>query len=145
MRTIAVAAGAEDRQHCYGIRIAVFVHEQAVPIAEEFDEHDEGEAVHYLVLDGERPVATARLVPAGEAAKLGRIAVVAAARGAGHGDALVRRMLADARAEGYRTAVLDSQEDKVPFYARLGFEAEGEPFLDAGIVHRRMRLSLADE
>ena len=146
MLEVEIADTAEARQQCYGLRIEVFVEEQAIALAEEFDEHDEGGAVHYLGRAGGVPVAVARLIPAGETVKLGRIAVLATARGHGHGEALVARLLADARAEGYREAMLDAQHDKVGFYERFGFVAHGPAFDDgSGIAHRRMRLGLVDD
>ena len=145
MLEITTADTPADKQAGYGIRIAVFVEEQAIPLAEEFDEWDEGGAVHYLGREGDVAVAAARLIPAGETAKLGRIAVLAAARGRGHGDALVHRLIVDARAEGYREAVLDAQHDKVDFYRRFGFEAHGPEFDDGGIPHRRMSMRLDED
>ena len=145
MLEITIADTAHDKQAGYGIRIAVFVEEQAIPLAEEFDEWDEGGAVHYLGRDDGEPVAVARLIPAGETAKLGRIAVLASARGHGHGDALLHRLIGDARAEGYREAVLDAQHDKIEFYRRFGFEAFGPEFDDGGIPHRRMSMRLDDD
>ena len=146
MLTIEIADTTEAKQRGYGIRIAVFVEEQAIPLAEEFDEHDEGEAVHYVGSVAGAAVAVARLIPAGERAKLGRIAVLESARGHGHGAALVARMIEDARAEGYRGAVLDSQHDKVGFYERFGFMAHGPEFDDgSGIMHRRMTMSLDED
>ena len=146
MFEIRIAETADARQLCYGVRIAVFVEEQAIPLAEEFDEHDEGEAVHYLgTVDGEA-AAAARLIPAGETVKLGRIAVLERARGRGYGDLLMRCLVADARAEGYREAVLDAQHDKVGFYERFGFVAHGPEFDDgSGIMHRRMTLGLDED
>lgn len=145
MLEIRVVDTPEAKQAAYGIRIAVFVEEQAIPLAEEFDGWDEGGAVHYLGFEGDDPVATARLIPAAERAKLGRIAVLERARGRGHGDALLRRLLADARAQGYHEAVLDAQIDKIAFYERFGFAAHGPEFDDGGIAHRRMTLALEDD
>jgi predicted GNAT family N-acyltransferase len=34
--------------------------------------------------------------------------------------------------------MLDAQEQAMPFYASLGYVAEGEMFPEAGIPHRRM-------
>ena len=49
------------------------------------------------------------------------------------------RLLEDyCRREGITKAVLDSQLKVMPLYEKLGYSAEGEPFLDAGIVHMRM-------
>ena len=131
---VRIAHTRAAKQDGYGVRIAVFVEEQLISLAEEFDEHDEGEAVHYVGYEDGAPVAAARLVPAGERAKFGRIAVLERARGRGHGDALLRRLVADARADGYREAVLDSQHDKVRFYERFGFRAHGGEF-DDGVGH----------
>ncbi|MNY67581.1 hypothetical protein D3C86_2051980 [compost metagenome] len=47
-----------------------------------------------------------------------------------------------ARREGRTQAVLDSQLSAMPLYEKLGFEAEGEVFLDADILHRRMTRKL---
>jgi len=34
--------------------------------------------------------------------------------------------------------VLHAREAAIPFYLRLGYELEGEPFTEVGIPHRRM-------
>ena len=49
-------------------------------------------------------------------------------------------VLDDSR-DRFNSFVLDAQIQVIPFYERLGFVAEGDVFLDAGIEHRRMRLS----
>ena len=43
---------------------------------------------------------------------------------------------------GTHTVTLDAQLYVIPFYEALGFTAEGDTFLDAGIKHRRMTRSL---
>ena len=60
----------------------------------------------------------------------------------GIGRLLMVRVLSDAARSGYECAVLNSQVQACPFYAKLGFEIEGEPFDEAGIPHRRMRRML---
>jgi predicted GNAT family N-acyltransferase len=120
------------------VRREVFIEEQGVPEALEWDEWD-APAVHALVLDGGEPVATGRLLPDG---RIGRMAVVRAWRGRGLGAAVLHRLLALARARGLEEVVLSAQVQAMPFYAKAGFVAEGPGYDDAGIPHRTMRLRL---
>ena len=139
--SIRRAETGADRDKCYQIRMIVFVEEQKVPPWEEMDHYDE-EADHYLVEDGDTPVATARIVDKGEGhGKVGRVAVLKEYRGRGAGRDLMRYLL-DACAGRFTALELDAQIQVIPFYERLGFSAEGDMFLDAGIEHRRMTLLL---
>ena len=47
-----------------------------------------------------------------------------------------------AREEGHASVVLHAQTHATGFYARHGFEPEGDAFLEAGIPHRTMRRQL---
>jgi predicted GNAT family N-acyltransferase len=139
---IAIAKTEAERQACFDIRRAVFIEEQEIPEAEEWDEHDAG-ATHFLGVVGGIPAATARLITKDDTAKIGRVAVTREARGTGLGLALMRHVVDHARAKGFAEAALDSQTYAIPFYARLGFVAEGPEFDDgSGILHRHMRLDL---
>jgi len=118
------------------VREAVFVREQGVPPALEWDGQD-AQAVHLLAIGPQGlPVGTARLLADG---KIGRMAVLANWRGRGIGSALLRELLAIIAAEGFPQPYLDAQTSATEFYQRQGFAAEGEVFLDAGIPHCRMR------
>ena len=55
---------------------------------------------------------------------------------------MMRALEEAAREAGFREVVLAAQVSAIPFYERLGYEAYGEPFLDARIEHRFMRLPL---
>ncbi|MFP4136882.1 MAG: GNAT family N-acetyltransferase [Halomonas sp.] len=123
------------------IRRVVFIEEQGVSREEEWDGRD-GDCHHFLALLEGRPVGTARLLPD---AHIGRVAVLAEARGHGIGAALMRAAIEAARRHGHPAVALASQTQALPFYSRLGFEAHGPEFLDAGIPHRNMRLSLTGE
>jgi len=124
------------------IRRAVFVLEQGGPTADEPDARD-GNARHYLVLAGGRPVGAARLLDAGGGEfRIGRVCLLKEARGRGWGEALMHYLIAEARLLGARELILDAQLGALPFYERLGFAPEGEVFPDAGIPHRRMRRRL---
>lgn len=139
--TVTIVQTPADRVACYEIRKTVFVEEQAVPLELEMDEYDDA-ATHFLLRDGDRPLATARLLDKHGLAKIGRVAVLQEVRGRGLGLLLMRAVLDEARGQGFSEAVLDSQTYAIPFYERMGFVAEGEEFDDAGIPHYLMRRRL---
>ena len=130
------ALGAEASE----IRRAVFIEEQRVPLEEEWDGRDPA-CRHFLALLEGRPVGTARLLPD---AHIGRVAVLARARGSGIGAALMAAAIEAARRDGHPAVELAAQTHALAFYARLGFTPFGDEFIDAGILHRNMRLPLAD-
>jgi predicted GNAT family N-acyltransferase len=120
------------------IRRAVFVREQGVSEAEEWDGLDP-QCVHALARDSNgTPVGCGRLLPDG---RIGRMAVLRGWRGCGMGAALLRSLLEVARARGGPRPFLHAQEHAIGFYRRLGFVARGPRFLDAGIAHREMVLA----
>ncbi|GAA0656397.1 GNAT family N-acetyltransferase [Kitasatospora atroaurantiaca] len=144
---IRVAVGEADLALVHGIRREVFVVEQNVPEELEYDELD-ATSLHVLALaeDG-TPLGTGRLIHGDEALKLtgvegrvllGRLAVVRAARGTGLGADLVRAIEQAGREHGGRELELHAQVQALGFYERLGYEAEGPVYDDAGIPHRTM-------
>lgn len=132
----------DDLATCLAIRRVVFIEEQGVSLADEVDGRD-GAADHLLaVLDGV-PVGTARILIEGETGKIGRVAVLAPARGQGIGAALIRAAVAGLRNRpGLRLAKLGAQVHAIGFYEGLGFTAYGPVYDDAGIPHRDMVLQL---
>jgi predicted GNAT family N-acyltransferase len=146
---VRVASEAADREACFAVRREVFVGEQGVPEEVEYDAYD-AVAVHVLAVRADGlPLGAGRLLY-GEAAaakvggdlsvgSLGRLAVTKAARGLGVGAALVRAIEDAARARGLRAVDLHAQTQALGFYERLGYEAYGPEFPDAGIAHRAMR------
>ncbi|WP_085917756.1 GNAT family N-acetyltransferase [Halomonas sp. CSM-2] len=121
------------------IRRVVFIDEQQVPQDEEWDGQDPA-CHHFLAyLDG-NPVGTARLLPDGH---IGRVAVLAEARGTGIGGQLMAAAIATAQRVGHPQVALSSQLHALAFYERLGFVAHGEVFMDAGIPHREMTLTFS--
>ena len=131
----------DDLGTCRDVRREVFVAEQGVPLDEEMDEHD-ATAMHFLALEDGEPVGTARLrtLPDGTP-KAERVAVRAAHRKTGIGRALMTALEDAARPSGQ--LVLNAQVPVIPFYERLGYEAEGPIFDEAGIPHRAMRKRLS--
>ena len=139
--SIKIVESPEEFDQCFRIRTIVFVEEQEVPLELEMDEYD-AVATHFLLRDGETPLATARLVDKHGLAKIGRVAVLKEARGRGLGLLLMQAVIDEAKHRGFTESVLDAQAYAVPFYARLGYVAEGEEFDDAGIPHFLMRRKL---
>ena len=128
--------GPEEFAEALQVRVLVFVAEQGGPLTDEPDARDDA-ARHWVVLEGGRIVGTARVYePEPGVAKIGRVALLPEVRGRGWGALLMETLLAECRGE----VILDAQVHVIPFYQRLGFAAEGDEFLDAGILHRRMRL-----
>ncbi len=121
------------------LRRTVFIDEQAVPEAMEWDETD-AIATHYLVETPEAgAVATARLYPTGTGAGgIGRMAVAANHRHGGIGSSLLRRMMTDAM-PAYDYLELSAQEQALSFYNRFGFYSVSGSHMEAGIPHQLMR------
>lgn len=118
------------------VRTRVFVEEQSVPLDLEWDGLD-ADCIHMLATAGGEPIGTGRLTPGGH---VGRMAVLAEWRGHGVGSELLLGLMAAGKARGDTRCVLDAQVSAIGFYERFGFVAEGDTFLDAGIVHRQMQL-----
>ncbi|WP_428423869.1 YbgC/FadM family acyl-CoA thioesterase [Methylibium sp.] len=125
------------------IRSEVFVEEQRIPAAMEWDEADAG-AMHAVAYNRIGvPLATGRLVvQAPGVARIGRMAVRRPLRGGRAGRSVLEALIALAARRGDREIVLSAQLSAVPFYARAGFTQRGPGFDDAGIPHVEMRRSL---
>ncbi len=129
-----------QRDALHRVRHAVFVEEQQVPAALEIDALDPA-SVHVLARDGDGiPIGAGRLTPDG---RIGRMAVLAAWRGKGVGEALLQALVEQARASGWREVGLHAQLPARVFYTRQGFLPEGAEFEEAGIAHQHMRRSLS--
>ena len=130
---------AELGEAAHAIREEVFVVEQGVPVAMEWDEADAG-CLHAVAFNRlGMALATGRLLQhAPGVARIGRMAVRQSLRGGGAGRAVLDALLAAARARGDREARLHAQLSAEGFYARAGFARCGSPFDEAGIVHVEM-------
>jgi ElaA protein len=148
---VTLVRSMAEMQEALAVRRAVFIEEQAVPEALEIDEHDGdpttvATAVHVLVRRNGAAVATGRLLldgPSGDHAHIGRVAVRQECRGRGFGRAVMLALQEEARKRGYPGITLAAQLHAIGFYERLGYTVYGDVFLDAGIEHRWMDLTLA--
>jgi predicted GNAT family N-acyltransferase len=121
------------------VRRQVFVEEQSVPEAEEWDAADPTARHVLAVVDGRQPVGTGRLESCG---KIGRVAVLREWRGSGIGAGIVRHLVNQATESGVESVYLHAQTAAAGFYRRLGFRAEGPEFDEVGIPHVRMLLGI---
>lgn len=95
---------------------------------------------HFGLFAGNELLACLSAVPAdtGEV-KLRQIAVRPETQGRGLGRNLMARAEAALVRRGCTAAWLHARAEAVGFYARFGYETEGDEFLELGIRHRTMR------
>lgn len=147
MVTIKVGTWAELGDDASQVRHEVFVEEQKIPKELEWDAAD-ADAVHAVAYNRlGMPLATGRYLPYAAAGrpgvvKVGRMAVKRVMRGAGVGRDVLYALMDAARARGEKEVVLHAQRSAEPFYARLGYTVNGEPFEEAGIPHIEMHMRL---
>ncbi|MCF8331651.1 MAG: GNAT family N-acetyltransferase [Bacteroidales bacterium] len=122
--------------YAFDIRTRVFIDEQNVPYDLERDEFDK-EAVHYIMMYGQKPIAAARRRRTGKGVKLERFAVLKEYRNQGIGSRILKYVLSDLQNE-QEQIYLNAQEAAVPFYKRHGFRIKGDAFMEAGIRHYLM-------
>jgi predicted GNAT family N-acyltransferase len=129
-----------DKDQLIDIRTRVFVEEQKVPVALEIDAEDPL-CMHFKALtDSENIVATARLLATHY---IGRMCVLKEYRDRGIGQKMLSFIIEMAKAQNYPSLQLNAQISAIPFYAKSGFIADSEIFLEADIEHRHMTLSLS--
>ncbi len=130
------------------VRTAVFIEEQNIPVAMEWDDADEA-AVHAVAFNRfGHALATGRLLASAPQAegsvvverigRIGRMATLQAVRGSGVGRAVLEALLAAAGQRGDAQCVLHAQLSAQPFYTRTGFQPHGPVFSEAGIAHIEM-------
>ncbi len=141
----AAVAGPADWPEIVDLRTRVFVHEQGVPPEIEQDDRD-ATAVHAVSRNASgRVVATGRLLLGDDGrASFGRMATDAAARGGGHGGAVLAELQRQAASRGAVEIELHAQVTARGFYERAGYRAVGEVYQEAGIAHVTMRRRLQD-
>ncbi|MEO0577042.1 MAG: GNAT family N-acetyltransferase [Pseudomonadota bacterium] len=130
------ATWEDQRAAIKQVRQRVFIEEQGVTAADEWDDQDDC-SHHVLALTANRDVvATGRLQ---RDAKITRMAVLSGWRGQRVGAAILTALLDIAAEQGMEGLWLHAQQSAIGFYQRYGFVNEGEPFDEAGIAHVTMR------
>lgn len=129
-----------QREAIFAVRHAVFVVGQGITSEPDRDGEDE-HCEHVLAYVAGEIVGTARLMRIEQAGvkqiKVGRLAVLASARGRGVGRRIMRAVNAQLDERGVG-GVMHAQAYLLDWYTSLGWRAVGEAFMEAGIVHRKM-------
>ena len=127
------------------IRTEVFMQEQHVSAADEWDGLDE-QAIHFLVFSASgETIGCARLLheTTGEnnLYHIGRVAILKSCRNQGIGYQLMQFIIGYCKKTAPENNIyLHAQIERRNFYETLGFIAEGVEFIDAGIPHISMYL-----
>ncbi len=128
----------EDQLSIKFVRNTVFIQEQSVPKALEWDDFDKT-ARHLLALNKDgHPIGTARLILFGDQGQIGRVSVLKEWRGMGTGKVLLEEMLRIAKEEKLSSVFLNAQTHVISFYKSYGFSLMGNEFLEADIPHQKM-------
>ena len=129
------ATTTADRAGAYYVRIQAMARKHQIPLDVEFDEHDTPDTKYIVIVDDYLPIATCRLYAIDDArVMLGRIVVLPEYRRRGFGTKVVKEAEAWARELGFTIAVVESRDNKIPFYESMGYVAdldrkiEGETF-----------------
>ena len=130
------ATTTAGRAGAYYVRIQAMARKHQIPLDVEFDEHDTPDTKYIVAVDDYLPIATCRLYPEDDARIiLGRIVVLPEYRHQGIGTLVVREAEAWAKELGFTKAVVESRDNKIPFYESMGYVAnfdrkiEGETFV----------------
>ena len=139
MNVTAVPFAALDARTAYDVwrlRQDVFVVEQACPYPDLDGRDVEPGTRHVLLREGEELLGYARVLDDGAVWRIGRVALLPAARGRGLADHLLTTAL---QVCPDRDVVLDAQSPLADWYAGHGFVVAGPEFLEDGIPHLPMR------
>lgn len=141
MKAVEVTNKAQY-EDALSIRKEVFIEEQKVPFELEVDEFEES-SIHFVVYDGEEPIAAGRLRPLDQNnAKVERICVKQTFRGKGIGKLIMDKIETLAKEKDFTTLKLNAQTHAEKFYELIGYQTYSDIFMDAGIPHVSMKKSI---
>jgi predicted GNAT family N-acyltransferase len=146
IRFTRITTWQESEPLLRAIRTAVFIKEQHIPEALEWDDED-SDAIHFLVrTENGDNLATARLVyESPVAVRIGRFAVLPSHRKMGIASGLLRFIIGFAKSQGVEDILLSAQVAVQELYEKEGFSPQGEPYQEAGIPHIKMCLHIRDK
>lgn len=126
----------------FAVRKKVFILEQGIDEEVELDSHDLS-ARHLILYSGGNVIGTLRILfLVGEEemlVKIGRLAVLKEYRKSGAGTFIMERAHDRIRELCSVSRIcLHAQVQVAPFYEKLGYESQGEPFMEDGLMHVQM-------
>ena len=127
----------EGLETAFYIRKEVFVSEQGVPLAEEFDQYDQlnNGCDHILVYYNGEPVGTGRVRVVEGVGKLERICILKEYRKYGLGKIIIEALERIVEERGFSSVKLHGQVQAQGFYTKLGYDASSAIFMEDGIPH----------
>lgn len=129
----------EELYEILRIRVAVFVVEQNCPY-QELDNYDQ-DAYHVMVYEGDHIEAYLRVFRKDKEVRIGR--VLSVSRKKGYGKTALQAGIEVAK-ENYQAKkiVIEAQTYAKEFYEKVGFKQSSDEFLEDGIPHIQMTLTL---
>lgn len=119
------ATKTAEQAGAYYVRIQAMARKHQIPLNIEFDEHDTPATKYIVVVDDFLPVATCRLYAIDdERMMLGRIVVLPEYRHHGLGTLVVKEAEKWAKEMDFKTAIVESRDNKIHFYETLGYTAD---------------------
>ena len=119
------ATNTAGQAGAYYVRIQAMARKHKIPLHVEFDGYDTPETKYIVIVDDFLPIATCRLYVIDDSkVMLGRIVVLPEYRGQGIGTMVVKEAEKWAKELGFTTSVLESRENKIPFYETMGYVAD---------------------
>lgn len=131
---VTVVRFADYQNEIEHIRRTVFIDEQGIPEALEWDAH-EHDSWHCLATYNDNAAGTGRLQVDG---KITRIAVLPQWRGKGVANSILQQLLSTANDHQLHALYLNAQTTAIALYEKFGFHSEGDVFDEGGIAHIRM-------
>ena len=134
----------ENLIEAFYIRKEVFVNEQGISLADEFDEFDTINRFcdHILVYSNAQAVGTGRLRGVNGFGKLERICILQPYRQYGLGKIIIKTLEKIAHERGLSQVNLHGQKQAEGFYIKLGYQTSSEVFIEDGIPHILMMKKL---
>ncbi len=122
MKTIRVKS-ISDRAGVYYVRVEAMVFGFGVDLNKEFSD-DKDDSLYVLTLDGNKPVSTLRIhiLEDEKACKIERVATIKSYRGKGYGRETILEAEKWIKEMGYNKIYINSREEALGFYKKLGYE-----------------------
>lgn len=109
----------------YSVRIQGMGRQHHISLRDEFDEHDNADTKYIVLLDDEYPIATCRWYELDDSSvMIGRLVVLPEYRGYKLGLKVMQEAEKWIKEAGYKKLVLESREEVVGFYEKLGYTAD---------------------
>jgi len=139
MKDIKVKVGSylEIGKDAQVVRDEVFCVEQEISQDIERDSYD-AIAMYVVLYKDNEPIATGRIIEKDDKYLVGRVATLREHRGNGYGSVIVKSLVDWAFENNISEVYIHSQKHAEGFYEKIGFQAFGEVFYEAGIEHVNM-------